>query len=272
MIYERNDSGRRRPIGYEVHGEGPAILLLHAFPFDRRLWLPLHGGALADSFRLIAVDARGFGDSAVPEADAFSLDDVGDDAVALLDHLGVISAAVVGCSLGGYVALSIAARHAARLSALVLVDTRADADGELARQNRDAAIAEIRAHGAGAYLDGVATRLCGRSSLEPVRQEVQRLAVTAAADPTRALPPMLAAMRERADHTALLSRLRLPALIVAGDEDSVAPPDVARAMHAALPGSLLSILPGCGHLPPVEQPEAFRAVLERFLLEALLPV
>jgi 3-oxoadipate enol-lactonase len=267
VIYARPERGLTRAIGYEVRGEGPAVLFLHPFPFDRRVW----NGARAalDGFRTIAIDARGFGDSQLGEP-GFSVDDLCDDAIALLDHLGVITAAVVGCSMGGYVALSIAARHPARLSALLLCDTRADADGETALANRQAAIDEIRAHGPDAYLEGVAVRLCGRSASEAVRAEVQAAALASSTDFRRALPVTLEALRGRADRMALLSSLRLPALVVVGEEDTVAPPEHARQMQRAIPGAELATIPGSGHLPMIEQPERFNAAVRTFLAGELL--
>jgi pimeloyl-ACP methyl ester carboxylesterase len=269
MIFLRHERGLPRAIGYEVHGEGPAVLFLHPFPFDRRLWREVWTGALLVDFRLVSIDARGFGDSALGEP-GYSVDDLAEDAVALLDHLGIPMAAAVGCSLGGYVALSLAARHPARLSALALLATRAGADGEAARGMRDAAIAEIRTHGVTAYLDGVATRLCGRSADDAIRANVQRLAETCAPDLVHALPAMMTALRDRPDRTTLLPQLRLPALVVAGAEDTVAPSDEARALHV-IPGARGITLPACGHLSPVEQPDALRAALETFLGDELLP-
>lgn len=267
MIYARPERGLTRAIGYEVRGEGPAVLFLHPFPFDRSIWAGAR--AALDGFRTIALDSRGFGESELGEP-GFSVDDLGDDAIALLDHLGVLSAAVVGCSMGGYVALSMAARHPARLSALLLCDTRADADGETALANRQAAIDEIRAHGPEAYLDGVAVRLCGRSAGAEVRAEVQRAALASSADFRRALPITLEALRSRPDRMAVLERLRLAALVVVGDEDSVAPPEHARQMQRALAGSKLATIASAGHLPMIERPEAFAATLRDFLAGELL--
>jgi len=260
MIYERPEGAGTRAIGYELRGEGPAVLLLHPFPFDRRFW----SDTKLPGFRLVAIDARGFGESALTESE-LSIDDLADDAIALLDHLGIPMAAAVGSSMGGYVALSLAARHPQRLSALALVGTRADGDGPNARANRDAAAAEIRKNGPGGYLDGVAVRLCGRSSTEVVRDRVRRLSDSASPDFSRALPATLLALRDRADRSALLPRLQLPTMIVVGDEDAVTPPDEARAMKRAIPGAQLVELAQAGHLPSLERPEATLRVLAAFL-------
>ena len=260
MIYAHNDHGLRRAIGYDVHGEGPAVLLLHPFPFDRRFWQTL----ALPGYRVIAMDARGYGDSAVGEP-GYSIDDLAEDAVALLDHLGVAMACAVGCSMGGYVALAIAALHPARLSAMVLLDSRAGADGEAARANRDAAITEIKARGPRSFLDGVAVRLCGRSASAEVRSSVQALSEGASPDFSRALPAALVALRDRPDRAALLPKLRIPVLVAVGEEDTVTPPDEARAMHGVIPGAELAVLEGCGHLPSWEGPARTSEVLATFL-------
>ncbi len=265
MIYERNERGLLRAIGYDAHGAGPAVLLLNPSPFERSCWRSVE---LPD-FRVITIDARGYGDSALGEP-GFSVDDLADDAVALLDHLGVPMAAAVGCSMGGYVALAIAARHPARLSALGLVDTRAGADGPSARANRDAAIAQIRAQGPAAFLDGIGVRLCGRSSSEAVRAEVFALAQRSSPDLARALPAMLVALRDRPDRTALLPTLRLPCLVVVGVEDAVTPVDEAHAMQRAIPGASCLELVATGHLPGIERPRELSAALHGWLTATLL--
>src|SRR6185295_15294462 len=115
-----------RTVGCEDDGGTAApLVLLHPFPFDRRVW-GATAAALRASHRVIAVDARGFGES-VPDG-TFSIADLADDVAALLDARGIATAAVAGQSMGGYVALAFANRHPARLRALVLADTRAAAD------------------------------------------------------------------------------------------------------------------------------------------------
>lgn len=267
MIYERNERGLRRAIGYDVRGEGPALVFLHPFPFDRSFWARARA-ALPD-FRTVAVDARGFGDSALGEP-GYSIDELGEDVIALCDHLGILMCTAIGCSMGGYVALSLAARHPARLSALVLVDTRADADGPEARANRQGASDELRAHGPSGYLDGVGVRLCGKSASADVREEVQHLAVGSSRDFSRALPAMLIALRDRPDRRALLPTLRLPSLVVVGAEDAVTPPDEARQMMRAIPGAQLALIDGAGHLPSIERRQAFDDTLGAFIRAALL--
>src|SRR6478672_5776761 len=96
------------PIGYDDRGTGSALVLLHPFPLSRTTWAGL-ADALAVRRRVIAVDARGFGET--PFAGPFAIADIADDLAALLDRLGVARATVLGMSMGGYAALAFAARH-----------------------------------------------------------------------------------------------------------------------------------------------------------------
>src|SRR5712691_834340 len=108
-----------REITYDHAGAGAPVVLLHPFPFNRRYWASSVGmtAALASpTRRVITVDAPGFGESGA--ATAFTIADWADDVAALLDALGLATAAVVGLSMGGYAALAMAARHRARLAAL----------------------------------------------------------------------------------------------------------------------------------------------------------
>ncbi|HEU5323896.1 MAG TPA: alpha/beta fold hydrolase, partial [Methylomirabilota bacterium] len=118
-------------IAYEVRGRGDAVLLLHAFPLGMAMW-DAQVDALEPRFQVVRFDARGFGGS--PPGDGpLTMERIADDAALLLDHLGVSRAAVCGLSMGGYAALALVRRHADRLRALALCDTRAGADDGEAR-------------------------------------------------------------------------------------------------------------------------------------------
>ena len=118
-------------------GSGRAVLFVHGFPVDSSMWEP-QMGPVAARYRALAPDLRGFGASPLPARPA-SIDDFADDLVAALDKREIERAAVVGLSMGGYIALSLAERHAARLWALVLCDTRATADSEDGKKARTTA-------------------------------------------------------------------------------------------------------------------------------------
>jgi pimeloyl-ACP methyl ester carboxylesterase len=247
-------------VAYEIVGHGPALLLLHAFPLDRRMWRET-AASLADRYRVISFDFRGFGESPMGDGPA-SLERWADDAAALLDTAGVPIASVAGLSMGGYVALAFAARHPARLGALVLGDTRAGADSPEGKKGRDDGIALVRSRGAAAFVDPMPGRLLSARASEELKRRVRELGGSQAPE---AIAGALAAMRDRPDRTGELGAIACPALVMVGSDDALTPPAEARAMARAIPGCKLVELAGAGHLANLEAPDAFTRALGDFL-------
>jgi len=245
-------------LAHDSRGSGPALVLLHAFPFDRRMWSE-ELARLSDVRRVIAVDLRGFGES--PLWGEPTVDDLGDDVIALLDELGVPMAAVCGLSMGGYVALSLAERHPARLAALVLADTRAAADSDVAQLARQATMRQVRADGPAAFLDGVPERLLSRHASEDLRQRVRDLCV----DRGATILAATRAMAHRPDRTPLLSRVDCPTLIICGGEDTTSPAPEMRSLAQQIPDAEYVEIAGAGHLSNLEAPDRFDEAVARFL-------
>jgi 3-oxoadipate enol-lactonase len=241
-------------IRYDDAGSGAPLVLLHAFPFDRRMWWST-ASALVGHRRVIAPDLRGFGET--PGSGPFSIADLADDVAALLDTLGLSRATLLGLSMGGYVALAFAARHGARLEGLVLADTKAGPDTPDARQGREEAMALVVAEGVDAYLERQLPRLVAPGAPDALRAAVRELGRQS----PQALLDGLAALRDRPDRRAELDQIAAPTLVIVGAEDVVTPPSEARAMARAIPGARLVELPGVGHLSNLEAPAAFEALL-----------
>jgi pimeloyl-ACP methyl ester carboxylesterase len=242
----------------ESKGSGPALLLLHPFPFDRRSWSEV-AAPLAAHHRVVCMDFRGFGEA--PPSGPYSIDDLAEDAVAALDKLGIAMATVCGLSMGGYVALAMAAKHPARLAGLILADTRASADSEAARQARVDGIAKVKSGGLNEFLDGMPVRLLSSKAADSLKRRVRTLSEQKA----DAVAHALLAMRDRPDRSELLPQLKLPSLVVVGSDDSVTPPSEAKAMAQAIPGSNFVEIAGAGHLSMLEQPSTFVSALAQFL-------
>jgi len=252
-----------RPVGYDTQGTGAPIVLLHPFPFARDIWAGLVD-ALAVRYRVIAVDARGFGETPLRAA-GYAIADLADDVAGLLDHLDVARAAVLGMSMGGYTALACALRHPARVAALVLADTRAAADPPAIRAARDGAISRIRATGSGPYLDGSMARLLSPTA-PPALETYLR---SWAEDRSASLIAGIEALRDRPDRSAELGAIRCPTLAIRGTDDQVTPADDMRAMVGAITGATFVEIPGAGHLAHLEAPDQFERVLLSFLASCL---
>jgi len=260
-----------RPVRCLEAGEGEPILLVHAFPLGADLWRP-QLAAPPPGWRLLAPDLRGFRGPAEAQGDVAPLgevtvDDYARDLVALLDHLGVARAVVGGVSMGGYVAFALLRQAPDRVRALVLSDTRPQADGDEGRAKRREMLALIERGGMEAVAGAMLPALVGRTSQTErpeVVAEVRRLVL---ANHPEAVRAAVSAMMTRPDSTPLLAAIACPTLVVVGEEDVITPVPDATALHDAIPGSRLAVLPEAGHLPNLETPDAFDAVLTRFLAE-----
>ena len=250
-------------LAVEVRGEGPAVLFVHGYPLDRTLWQ--HQLGALTGFRRIAPDLRGLGLSDAPDL-GYSMATYADDLAALLDALHVDQAVVVGLSMGGYIALEFARRYRARLRGLVLMDTRAEADAPEVRKARETAMQVARERGAAAIATQMVPTLFAPGAAQTMPQVVDRVRAMMEAAPVKGIVGALAAMRDRADNTPFLRELgEIPTLVVVGEQDQTTPPRVVRGVAEGIPGAMLSVIPGAGHLPPVEQPLATTRVLAEFL-------
>jgi 3-oxoadipate enol-lactonase len=245
-------------IAFDDDGAGPAVVLLHPFPLDHRAWSDNAPALVAAGYRVVAPDYPGFGASPAPAA-PLSIAAIAHLVVGLLDRLSLPQAAVVGESMGGYIALALAAEARPRLAALVLADTRAAGDGMAALAGRAAAIQAIGTQGVSTYLDQSIPRLLAPDAPAATASRARSLAETKA----QTLLDGIAALRDRPNRTAELGALACPTLVLVGSADQVTPAAEMRQMAAAIAGARFVELPGVGHLSNLEAPGAFnQAVLE----------
>ncbi len=250
-------------LAVEVRGEGPVVLFVHGYPLDRTLWQHQLGALIG--FRRIAPDLRGLGLSDAPDL-GYSMATYADDLAALLDALHADQVVLCGLSLGGYVALEFARRYRTRLRGLILMSTRAEADTPEMRKAREAAMQVARDRGAAAIAQQMLPNLFSPGANDTMPQVVDRIRGMMEAAPVKGIIGALSAMRDRPDSTAGLADLEgLPTLVVVGESDQITGPAVARKISEGVPGAILSVIPGAGHLPPVEQPISTTRVLTEFL-------
>jgi 3-oxoadipate enol-lactonase len=250
-------------LAYDVRGHGAPLVFLHAFPLGLAMWEP-QVRALQDTHQVVRFDARGFGGS--PPGDGLlSMERIAEDAVLLLDHLGLSQAAVCGLSMGGYAALALWARHPQRVSALVLADTRAGADSEEARKARAALAEMVQRQGAEPAAEAFLPKLLGETTRRERPELVQRVREIILANPPRGIRDALFGLAARADSTERLATITVPTLVVVGEEDTVTPPAEAEKLHQGIRGSTLVKLPRAGHLTNLEEPAGFNASLREFL-------
>lgn len=247
-------------LNYVDVGHGVPLLLLHAFPLSGALF-DAQVTALSDQARFIVPDLRGFGQSALGEGPV-TMDGLAEEALSLLDSLGIGAAVVGGVSLGGYAALALLRRDPGRVLGLVLADTQMGADDEAARAGRETLAQDVLARGMDAVVERLGPRLLATSAPESLRT---RLAQQMRATHPAAAVAALRGMALRPDSRDILSRFAGPVLVVVGTEDVLTPPAKAQEMASVASQVTLVEIPGAGHLANLEAPGAFNAALGQFL-------
>lgn len=241
------------------------LVLIHAFPLGAGMW---EGQlkALPQGWRLVAPDLRGFGGSSIPDAEENpTMDDYATDVLDVLRELGITSAVVGGCSMGGYATFAVLRRAPTLARALILIDTRASADTPEGRANRRSMLALVDREGPSGVARDMIPKLLGKTTLHErpdVEPLVRRLIKQHS---SAALRGAIRRMMQRPDSSPLLGELAVPALVVVGEEDVLTPPDDSRKMADSLGKAQLVVLPNTGHLPNLEQPKPFNETLNRFL-------
>jgi len=244
----------------EEQGAGEPLLMVHGFPFDRRMWRGQMGAF--PGMRLLLPDLRGHGESeAIPPP--YTLVDLAEDLRQILDHLAIERTILAGLSMGGYVALAFGGRYPERLRALLLLDTHPKADPPDVRRGRAETAARARTEGVAKLAGELTERFVGGRTMDPdavalIRQMILDTSV-------EGMVGSLTAMASRPDSTPILPAITCPTLVLVGSEDNITPPAMSREMHAAIPGAALVEIPGAGHLAPLEAPVPVNAAIAGFL-------
>ena len=250
-------------IAYAEAGSGLPVLFVHGYPLNKSMWDP-QVQELSRDYRCITVDLRGHGESDAPLWYA-TMDMFANDLAKLLDHLNVPQAVICGFSMGGYVAFAFYRQFRERVRALILADTRPQADTPEARQGRFAAAQTAHRQGVGAIADAMVPRLLSPASVQGRPDLVQRVRAIIESMPVTGIAADLMAMAQRPDSTPLLPEIRCPTLIIVGEEDAITPVADSQLMAERIPGAQLVTIPGAGHLANLEQPEAFNRAVRDFL-------
>ena len=272
---------------YTDAGSGPAVVLLHGYPFDRSMWREQIGFLSTHGFRVVAPDLRGFGVTVtqtsvcnssapshrlkfVPLSEArrtiTTMSDMARDVAALMDELKIAQAVICGLSMGGYVAFDFVHLFPSRVGALILAGTRAPADNEQEKQARAQQVEQMLANGMDEIAEATLPKLLAPRTLAAkpevfahVREMILR------ADPQGAAAAQRG-MAARRDYSDDLPSINTPALIVVGRQDPIRPVADAEFMHRGFSNSRLEIIEDAAHMTNMEQPEVFNRALERFLV------
>ena len=250
-------------ISYDVQGDGPPLLLGHSLLLDGRMWDALVP-RLARAYRVYNIDARAHRRSTTPGP--FTLEDLADDWLALIDQEQIDRALLCGLSMGGMTAMRLALRAPHRVAAMALLDTSADPEppvqrrayrlmGEIQRRVRlDPLLAPL-----------VRRKMFGATTRSERPDIVERGVSLVLENEPRLLYPAVRAVFDRPSIAQHLKDIHTPTLVIVGEEDVATPPSRSERIAAAIPGAILTRIRGAGHLSAMEQPDAVAAHLEPFL-------
>lgn len=250
-------------LSYEMTGQGKPVVLLHAFPINSRMWAA-QAKLFSREYQIVCPDLPGFGKSAVMKNTSMAA--MAREVAAVLEHLKITGPVFLGgLSMGGYVAFEFLRQFPNRVGALGLFATRVKPDSDQARENRFKSIEAIQKFGLPPF-----TKKAIKSQLGPSTQQTHPELITDLLEimnttPVEGAVEALKAMASRNDSSDSLAGVKVPALIIAGEEDSICPADEMRAMHEQIPSSQFHVLPKSGHLVNLEQPELFNEKLGEFL-------
>lgn len=257
-------------MAYDVEGSGPAVVLLHGFPFNRSLWSE-QVAALSDRYRVITPDLRGFGETSTQSKQPATMREMAEDVAALMDELGIERFALGGLSMGGYVSLAFYRHFPLRVRVLILADTRPQADTDEARENRERQAQQaIQENSMRAIVDAMLPKLLAPATLAERKDVTERLRAMMMSTSPQGAAAALRGMAERPDQTQQLPRILAPTLIIVGSLDQITPLADAEVMHREIRGSRLEVMEGAGHVSNLERPAEFNQALRNFL-DALQP-
>ncbi len=242
-------------ISYSEKGDMSALplVLIHAFPLNRRMWTRQMDG-LSDKLRTLAPDLPGFGETPV-HVDDQSMAAYVKKLKQFLDGKGIYKAVFAGCSMGGYVLFEFWRTYPDTMSGMILCDTRAEADTEETKANRMKSIEDVREKGIGPLAETMIPKLLSSETVSSREELVSEVREIILSNTTEGVANALAAMAERPDSTDTLNIIDIPTLLIAGKEDIITPPEVAENMQTKMKNARVEIIPGAGHLSPIERPE-----------------
>lgn len=249
-------------MNYELAGEGQCLVLIHGAGDNLKMWynqVPV----FSQSYRVLAYDVRGFGQTPSPEGD-YSMAVLAEDLHQLLKGLKIDKAVLLGYSMGGRIALEVAIQHPEMARGLVLANSGVGGPRPPQAAERLQAMQEMLQKGDVAAIAEEMTKSAFSPDFKEKRPEAfeRYKAVKLEVDPRGFARAMMALAADVQPPD--LGRIHCPTLIIGGENDGYMTPDVAEAIQRSIAGSTLKVMP-TGHAPAVEMPELFNAAVSAFL-------
>jgi pimeloyl-ACP methyl ester carboxylesterase len=239
------------------------VIFVHGFPFDHNMWAN-QVDALSSKYFCVTYDIRGLGESHVGDGQ-YTIEMFADDVINLIEENKLSKPVLCGLSMGGYIAQRIVEKNESLFSALILCDTKSAADNNDAKLKRAEGIKKINELGIKTFVENFVPNCFAEESFTKIKDVYNKTLLRSLKSSAVGVKGCLLAMAARTDTTEFLSKINIPVLLICGEKDKLTPPDIMKEMSALIKDSEFHIIPGAGHMTPIENPIAVNEILTYFL-------
>lgn len=239
------------------------IIFIHGFPYDHNMW-QAQIEELSKDYFCVSYDIRGLGES--PAGDGqFTMESFVDDLETLVDEMKLDKPVLCGLSMGGYISLRAMERMQNKFSALILCDTKSEADNNEGKLKRAAAIRQINSGKFYDFIESFVLNCFGEKFIKENNAEYRKIVDRSKRNNPAGIKGCLLAMAGRTDTTESLAKIKIPTLVVCGSEDKLSPPDVMMSIADKIPNANFVLVEKAGHMTPIENPNAVNKAIKDFL-------
>ena len=258
-------------LSVHLYGDNTArpIIFIHGFPYDHTMW-EKQTDQLSNNYFCISYDIRGLGESMAGNGQ-YTMESFVDDLEMVMNELELTKPVLCGLSMGGYISLRAIERMEEKFSALVLCDTKSEADDNAGKLKRAAAIKRINEEGLSGYVSDFVSMCFGDEFKQKHKTHFESIIEKSIMYDPIGVKGSLLAMISRTDTMDYLEKIKIPTLLICGEQDALTPPDVMKKLSEKIKKSTYVEIKNSGHMSPIEQPKVVTETIQEFI-EKLKPV
>lgn len=251
----------------EGNSSANAIIFIHGFPYDHTMW-KAQIKELSNNYFCVTYDIRGLGES--PAGDGqLTMESFVDDLENIISDLKLNKPVICGLSMGGYITFRALERFQEKFSALILCDTRSEADNNEGKLKRAAGIKRINTEGLYPFAKDFITNCFAEQFKNNKKDELNKIIEKSSEFDPIGVKGSLLAMLSRTDTTSVLSKINIPTLLICGEKDTLTPPEVMKEIFHKIENSEFVEIRNAGHMTPIESPDEVNSAISKFLKQAI---
>lgn len=247
----------------EGNSKDKPIIFLHGFPYDHTMW-KAQIDEFSKKYFCVTYDIRGLGESSVGDGQ-YTMESFVDDFETIINKLGLDKPVLCGLSMGGYISFRALERMEDKFSAVILCDTRSEADNNEGKLKRAASIKRINTEGLAPFAKDFIATCFGDDYKKNQKDEFEKRITKSSDFNPVGVKGSLLAMLGRNDTTEYLSKIKIPALVICGEYDALTPPALMKPLAEKINGAEFVVIKNSGHMSPIENPKEVNEAIEKFL-------